>query len=265
MAPSLAEATKLFIQFKDAFAKNDLPSCSRLLSLLKLKLTEFPSLPPFYVDSPTAKDELLFAREVMEHGVVLSVRLKDESAFERNFLQLNTYYTDTQHLLPPSPQELPMRGLHLLCLLVQNRIAEFHSQLELLAPDALSHACILMAVELEQSLMEGAYSRVLNARQHVPDPTYIHFMDLLMLTVRDEIADCSEKAYETLTAEDASKLLMISSAAELSDYSAKHGWDIKDGRVVFGKDDSRPPHKEIPSMHLISQSLGYARELERIV
>ena len=37
-------------------------------------------------------------------------------------------------LLPPSPQEYAMTGLNLMRLLVENRIAEFHTELELI-PD----------------------------------------------------------------------------------------------------------------------------------
>ena len=38
-------------------------------------------------------------------------------------------------LLPRSPQELVVLGLDLMRLLVQNRIAEFHTDLELIAPE----------------------------------------------------------------------------------------------------------------------------------
>lgn len=75
-------------------------------------------------------------------------------------------------------------GLNLLRLLVQNRIAEFHTELELLSSAALENPCIKHAIELEQSFMEGAYNRVLSARQSVPHETYVHFMDLLAKTVR---------------------------------------------------------------------------------
>ena len=36
------------------------------------------------------------AGDILEQGVLLSVRLQDDAAFERNFLQLRTYYTDTR-------------------------------------------------------------------------------------------------------------------------------------------------------------------------
>ena len=36
------------------------------------------------------------AGDILEQAVFLSVRLQDEAAFERNYLQLKTYYTDTR-------------------------------------------------------------------------------------------------------------------------------------------------------------------------
>ncbi|KAK8930982.1 26S proteasome non-ATPase regulatory subunit RPN12A [Platanthera zijinensis] len=121
-------------------------------------------------------------------------------------------------LIPPSPEEYPILGLNLLRLLVQNRISEFHRELELLPAAALENPCIRHAVELEQSFMEGAYNRVLSARQTVQPETYAYFMDLLAKTVRDEIAGCSEKAYDSLSVADAKKILMFSSDQELLTY-----------------------------------------------
>ncbi|RYR17357.1 hypothetical protein Ahy_B03g062131 isoform C [Arachis hypogaea] len=175
--------------------------------------------------------------DIYEHAVVLSVKIEDQDAFERDFFQLKPYYTDACNKLPPSPQEYPILGLNLLRLLVQNRIAEFHTELELLSSAALENPCIKHAVELEQSFMEGAYNRVLSARQTVPHDTYVYFMDLLAKTVsgcvlcyifciflivklsfRDEIAGCSEKAYDYLSMNDAKQMLMFTSDKELSEY-----------------------------------------------
>lgn len=276
-ADALPDAKLLLGKFKAAFQADDLSACSALLVKLKLKLTELPALPPLYGKSPTAEEELLLARDVLEHAVLLSVKGKDEQKFERNYLQLRTYYTDTRNLLPPSPQEGAVVGLNLLRLLVQNRIAEFHTELELLpnesagpssssgAPSLLSDPCVRTAIEVEQCLMEGAYTRVLAARQSVPHPSFSYFMDLLMATVRSEIASSSEKAYELLPVAAACKLLMMSSEAELQAYAKEHSWEIKDGQVLFQKPAQQQPRENIPSMQLVSQALGYARELERIV
>ncbi|WOL18494.1 26S proteasome non-ATPase regulatory subunit [Canna indica] len=267
MDPQLVEVTQLFERFKAAFTRNDFDTCTNLLSQLKVLLTKFPSLPPSFQETPNSVQELTIARDIYEHAVLLSVKTEDQDAFERDFFQLKPYYTDTCGIIQSSPQEYPILGLNLLRLLVQNRIAEFHTELELLPQNALENPCIRHAVELEQSFMEGAYNRVLSARQSVPHDTYVYFMDLLAKTVRDEIAGCSEKAYDYLSINDAKKILMFSSDQQLSEYIAEEHteWEIKDGCVFFQKAKESQPCKEIPALQLINQTLSYARELERIV
>ncbi|XP_052209623.1 26S proteasome non-ATPase regulatory subunit 8 homolog A [Diospyros lotus] len=267
MDPKVTEVSQLFERFKAAFVRNDFDTCSRLLSQLKVLLTSFRSLPPLFEETPNAIHELTLARDIYEHAVVLSVKIEDQDAFERDFFQLKPYYTDARGRLPPSPQENPILGLNLLRLLVQNRIAEFHTELELLSASALENPCIKHAVELEQSFMEGAYNRVLSARQTVPHETYVYFMDLLAKTVRDEISGCSEKAYDSLSINHARQMLLFSSDKELFEYiNEDHPeWEIKDGYVIFQRAKESAPCKEIPSLQLINQTLSYARELERIV
>ncbi|XP_054776704.1 26S proteasome non-ATPase regulatory subunit 8 homolog A [Prosopis cineraria] len=267
MDPKLTEVSQHFERFKAAFVRNDFDTCSNLLSQLKVSLTEFRSLPPLFEETPNAGHELTIARDIYEHAVVLSVKMEDQDAFERDFFQLKPYYTDARNRIPPSPQEHPILGLNLLRLLVQNRIAEFHTELELLSSTALENPCIKHAVELEQSFMEGAYNRVLSARQTVPHDTYVYFMDLLAKTVRDEIAGCSEKAYDYLSINNARQMLLFSSDQELFEYMKEEHpeWEVLNGAVHFHKAKESAPCKEIPSLQLINQTLSYARELERIV
>ncbi|KAJ9549740.1 hypothetical protein OSB04_022283, partial [Centaurea solstitialis] len=225
MDPKLTEVSQLFDRFKASLVRNDFDTCSRLLSQLKILLIEFKSLPPLFEETPNAIQELTLARDIYEHAVVLSVKMEDQDAFERDFFQLKPYYTDAGSRLTQSPQEYPILGLNLLRLLVQNRIAEFHTELELLSASALENPCIKHAVELEQSFMEGAYNRV-------PHETYVYFMDLLARTVRDEIAGCSEKAYDSLTVKDARQMLLLSSDQELFDYIKEEHpeWEVKNGQ-----------------------------------
>lgn len=55
---------------------------------------------------------------------------EDIPGFERYMAQLQTYYHDYQSKLPESPFQFQLLGLNLLCLLSQNRVAEFHTELE---------------------------------------------------------------------------------------------------------------------------------------
>ncbi len=63
--------------------------------------------------------------------------------------------------LPESAQMYPLLGLNLLFLLSQNRVAEFHIELELLPVDKiLNNVYIKHPVSLEQYIMEGSYNKV---------------------------------------------------------------------------------------------------------
>ena len=90
-------------------------------------------------------------------------------------------------ILPHSEREYPIRGLNLIRLLIQNRIADFHTTLESLplpADELLSNPFIRHPVNLERWLMEGSYSKVWNAREEAPAEEYKFFVDSLMGTIR---------------------------------------------------------------------------------
>ena len=132
---------KTFDQFKKAFAgaEDQLDACLQLMTQLKIALLDFSSLPPATADgSATAQQELTLAREILEHGALLSIRLMDIPLFERHVAQLKVYYTDCAGVLPASQRQHPILGLNLLRLLAQNRIAEFHTEVRAPAPAASS-------------------------------------------------------------------------------------------------------------------------------
>uniref|UniRef100_A0A453CRS2 CSN8/PSMD8/EIF3K domain-containing protein n=1 Tax=Aegilops tauschii subsp. strangulata TaxID=200361 RepID=A0A453CRS2_AEGTS len=237
----LEEANCKFAWLKLACAEDELDSCATLLSELKVLLTKFPSMPPSFERTPNAVAELRLARAIYEFAVIFSIRVKDQDAFERNFFQLKVFYMDT-------------------------RVAEFHTELELLPPRALDHPCIKYAVELEQSFMEGTYNRLTNGRQAVPHETYLYFMDLLAETIRDEIADCSGQAYDHLPVDDARKMLMFSSEQKLLEYISEiqHEWEVQNHSVLFHMAKVQP-RVGIQAHQMIKRSLCYARELERVV
>ena len=77
MEGMLSDVSQVFDCFKAASTKNALSTFSTLLSPLKVMLTGFPSLPPFYCESPAAIHELTLARDIFEHVVVISVKTED--------------------------------------------------------------------------------------------------------------------------------------------------------------------------------------------
>ena len=60
----------------------------------------------------------------------------------------------------------------------------------------LSNIYIKHPVSLEQYIMEGSYNKVLSLKGNVPAESYNYFFDILLNTVREEIASCLEKVID---------------------------------------------------------------------
>ncbi|KAI9104661.1 COP9 signalosome [Phlyctochytrium arcticum] len=283
-----------------ALPKPDLKKCGEYLARLKIYLAELAFLVPKREKAATDEQELLLAREVLEIGAYWSIRVRDIPSFERCISQLKTYYNDFSSALPESARKYPLLGLNLLRLLAQNRISEFHTELELLllndaqTPPVSSTAqkasttkqpaqssfqtisenvYIRHPMQIEQCLMEGSYNKVWHSRQNVPSEEYTFFIDILMSTIRDEIASCSEKAYESLPLADAATLLYFKTPEEVTAFAQERGWTINPTtrKITFGADANSTAMvtgtatHDIPADNVIRQTLEYARELERIV
>jgi 26S proteasome regulatory subunit N12 len=251
-------------QFRKAVEGKKVADAKKLLKQLKiLIITKFNLLPPFTGDEAVVKRQLLLARETLELATMVSVQDKDVAAFERHIAQLKPYYSDYGSMMPASDRRLPMLGLNLLFLLAHNRIADFHTELELIPNSEQSDVYIQYPVELEQHLMEGSYNKVLTARDASPSPNYLFFMDILVDTVREKISDCSEKAYDKFPLKEGKSLLMLKSDKEVKQHCETREWTVNNGTIDFNQDGGE--NLNIPALRLIQESLSYATELERIV
>ena len=115
-------------------------------------------------------------------------------------------------------------------------------------------------------MLQGSYNKVLSAKNEgVFQKEGMYFMDMLVDTVRDEIADCSEKAYASIKAADLQGLLMFSSPTELAEFAEGRGWSVDGAVVSFSRMEDEAPAQKLPSTQLIQETLAYAKELERIV
>lgn len=94
-----------------------------------------------------------------------------------------------------------------LFLLLTYPILEINQELELLPPDVIqSNPFISHPVLLEQYLMEGSYNKVFLGKTQVPSPYYTFFVDILLNTIRNEIASCREKAFNSIAVVDSVRL-----------------------------------------------------------
>eukprot|EP00002_Diphylleia_rotans_P040114 TRINITY_DN944_c0_g1_i3.p1 TRINITY_DN944_c0_g1~~TRINITY_DN944_c0_g1_i3.p1 ORF type:complete len:207 (-),score=43.97 TRINITY_DN944_c0_g1_i3:765-1385(-) len=172
----MATFAQLEKRFADLRTKFSAPNYDYARSLqeveeIKIALLELSFLLPEESSSQNRINEARLARELLECACLSAVRNDDVKTFERNFAQLKTYYDNSQ-TLGSSANEYLLLGLNLMKLLAQNRIAEFHTEFELIPVDAHSNTYINFPMQLEQYLMEGNYQKLLSVSQ-VPNVSMI--------------------------------------------------------------------------------------------
>jgi 26S proteasome regulatory subunit N12 len=212
-----------------------------------------------------SSESITLAALALELGALLSVADDDLDAFARNISQLKPYYDALS--ATTTERKCHVLGLNLMHLLVDNRLSEFHAELELLSEEEAGTPFVSFPITLERQLMVGSYAEVLNAGANVPDPSYNFFMENLIETVRDSIADCVEVTYKSLKLTDAVTMMKLDSVEELQEYvqEKRDDWLVEGDMLTFQPPPVGSKAADIPSMKLISQSLSYATELERIV
>lgn len=261
----LQDTVDIYKKLKNEWSKRpcDLNKCGGFLSTLKVSLTQLSFLPTCNATASTP--ELILARDILELGAQWSILNKDIPSFERYMAQLKCYYFDFSGSLAESPFTYQLLGLNLLCLLSQNRVAEFHTELELLpAKEIHNNIYIKHPIALEQYLMEGSYNKVFLARFNVPAESYLFFIDILLDTIRDQIASCMVASYISVTAAQATKLLFYEDATKIKQFAEKQSWKIE-GNVIRFKKSDKGDERCVPIETVTQHMLEYAKELEMIV
>ncbi|KAG4303893.1 hypothetical protein PORY_002710 [Pneumocystis oryctolagi] len=269
-------------ELKEFFNAREYKRCNEILTKLKILLSEVNLLVPNVHGSV---NDMILAREVFEIGAYTSLCLSDTEAFTRYTSQLQPYFSDPLLLskLPLSQHRSLLTGLSLLNLLSKNCIAEFYTSLETLPTDMIEHdKYISWVIKLEQSIMEGSYDRAQKMLMQCPSPEYEVYVDMIMDLVRNEIANCLEKAYSSLPLKNAIGLLFLSNLSEIIEFAHKKEWLIQNDRIYFPDmasesvdemlvDDQTSFLKssgiktDTPCLTFVQQILGYAQELEQIV
>ncbi|XP_069854881.1 26S proteasome non-ATPase regulatory subunit 8 isoform X2 [Dipodomys merriami] len=183
----LQAAAGMYEQLKGEWNRKspNLSKCGEELGRLKLVLLELNFLPT--TGTKLTKQQLILARDILEIGAQWSILRKDIPSFERYMAQLKCYYFDYKEQLPESAYMHQLLGLNLLFLLSQNRVAEFHTELERLpAKDIQTNVYIKHPVSLEQYLMEGSYNKVFLAKGNIPAESYTFFIDILLDTISED-------------------------------------------------------------------------------
>jgi len=180
------------------------------------------------------QQDMITAMEGLEIGAQVAVAIRDVSLFERIIQQLKQFYFD-KNVRERAKKREYLIGLNLMFLLSQNRLADFHTEIEFIEYNDLQNKFIKFPMELEQSLMEGSYNNILNSRKSLPDPHYELFIGDLETTVRNEIADSLQVCHNVIPTKDALIILRINSINDLRQYSTQHErkWNITDKEIIF--------------------------------
>mmetsp|Transcript_13005 Transcript_13005/g.41573 ORF Transcript_13005/g.41573 Transcript_13005/m.41573 type:complete len:266 (+) Transcript_13005:29-826(+) len=264
---ALAKAQQLAQELKGLVESEPAPctAATALLRQLRVALIEFPSLPPAPQASSDAQAERMLARSVFELALLLAVKTRDSRGVDKAYAQLHPFYTEFSDELGPSPLRWPVVALYLMHLLVESRLAEFHSEVELIPADAKSDSCLQFVLGLEAELMQGSYNKIWERRRAQPNPYFAHSMESLVEAVREEVADCAERAYPKINEREAVRMLLFESVDELRTYvESREGWALRDDGFLHFPSETETK-QTVPAERLVRQTLAYATELERIV
>lgn len=253
---TLETATSLLTDLIAKFQAGDVVGGKETLTKVKIQMLDFP---------PGSQSHTEIAVKSLEIGILMMVEDGDPDSFARNVAQIKPLYASLGGA--STPRKCHILGLNLMNLLVDNRLSEFHAELELLTADESRNAFVTFPINLERQLMVGIYDEVLSVT--VPDPTYQFFVDNLLQTVRDSIADCMEVSYKSMRLSDAMTMMKFGTQQELLEYieECRDDWIVEgqNNMLCFQPPPSGSKAGDIPSMKMITQNLSYATEMERIV
>jgi len=256
----------------------DSQSIQSLIIQLKIACTTLPGLDPSTPFTSNSTPEFLFVRELYELIVISSVKLHDFITFERHVSYLKSLYFDYSSHLESSSNTHLILSLNLMNLLSQNRIAEFHTELEFLVKsigNLDSFPMYQFPLELEQFLMDGSYQRILKCIKEQNMELFDPFCTILVETVRDEIATCIEKAYDVVSISYVKSVLFYDDPDDvnLMHFCKDREWTFDQNTVHFNA--SKRHHNDhnqmilfdeiIPTVQMMKRTICYATELERIV
>jgi len=252
---SIEIAKSMLDELAAKFEAGDIEGGKSDLTKMKLEMLNFP----------LTEEHNDICISALEFGVLFSVEDHDLQIFARNLAQLKPHYSLSTS--KSSDRKCHILGLNLMYLLVDNNLSEFHANLELLLDDEATTPYLSFPITLERHLMVGLYDEVLSARSCIPHPSYGFFMDNLLQTVRDSIADCIEVSYKSIKIQVAMGMMKFESRKIFMEYIGEHreDWQVTGDYLCFQPADICLKASDIPSTQLIAQTLSYATELVRIV
>jgi len=210
----------------------------------------------------------LAERTFHELCVRLAVMERDWAAMERHIQQLMPLYELDRQAGIQSPHRDLLVGLNLMRLLAQNRLAEYHMELELLpTTEPQQNPYVLFPFQVEQALTEGSYQKILHIEAGAE---WLPFIELLRETTIQEMVTSWAEAYAHVTLEELASMAALpveQVPALLARVLDCTQYVVQNETVHFIASDHI---REAPSQYLlakeaVSRTMEYIRGLERIV
>ncbi|OCF71934.1 26S proteasome regulatory subunit N12 [Kwoniella mangroviensis CBS 8886] len=226
---------------------------SKRLAKLKLELAQTG----LYFAPPTANpQDLVAARSILEIGSFHSLRSGNLKSYAQYNFALQPFYLDLSSIIPESPNRPITLGLHLLALLSEGLLTEFHTLLETLKVEQLSDIFVKLPVDLEKWLMEGAYNKVYRAKDRVPREEFGFLLERLMGTVRGQIASTIETSYPSLPLKSAATLLFFkpNETSQLNEFAQSRGWELSPSQQVYTFPNSIKPDIALAALQQSSET-----------
>ena len=118
----------------------------------------------------------------------------DTEAVERNYKQYHAFCANDSN----EERRHMLKSLYFMNLLANNNLSAFHCEIELLTESEMSNPYISFTLDLERSLSEGNYNKVLNSFGNFPLESYKGFINKMIETVRNDIDECIFASYNSL-------------------------------------------------------------------
>jgi hypothetical protein len=121
---------------------------------------------------------------ILEIGAFHSLRQQNLKAYWQYNSQLQPFYNNLSTIIPQSPNRPITLGLHLLALLAEGKLTEFHTLLETLDKELLDDVFVRLPVDMDRWLMEGSYLKIYRAKDRVPREEFQYLLEQLWSTMR---------------------------------------------------------------------------------
>ncbi|UKJ89237.1 26S proteasome regulatory subunit [Theileria orientalis] len=238
------------------------------------------------------KDSLLKIRSFLETAALIFLESNDTDNFRCFYSQLQPFYFDLAHILPKSDYMTTILSMWMLHLLSDNKIGDLYMLLEKIPADLKNDDKIAFVINLERLMMEGNLNQLLELdfQHHSPDRPDSRrnvgtrpladrcgseYYRIIASTARNKIASSIELCYRRLSLDYVADLLKLRSRSETLDFVSYYNqyklqkdpesvpWKVVDNYVIF-QNEICGKHK-IPSRELLSNSLEYLNDLEKII